>query len=259
MKSIERLACAGACVVLLAALGACGAAPSKSTTAPAAAAVKAKVASPGAVAAMMKQARFEVSGVYRNGASYVVKAKGPSGNEVLAAVDGKTGKIIGMDVVKWAPGAKRVKRGSRGNAFTGDVYEFGVAVPVAALATWVTYQPEQWVATTDEWIEVEGVTATWEEVTYEESVTEVAYETYVEEYSEDYGISLEEEVTAYETAEADIEDVTVTETVDETVIETAEVTEQVDQGGAADDGGDAGADAGADDAGADTGEGSAEE
>jgi hypothetical protein len=256
MRSIGRLACAAACVALLAISVGCGAAPAKKEAPPAAA--KAKVASPGQVASMMKQARFEVAGVYRNGAAYVVKAKGPSGNEVLAAVDGRTGKIIGMDVVKWAPGAKRVKRGSRGGAFTGDVYEFGVVVPVAALATWVTYEPVQWATSTDAWIEVETTTTTWSEVTYEEGVTEVAYESYVEEYTEDYGVELDEAVSAYEVAEADIEDATVTETTEVNTVETAEVTEEVGQADAgapeaeyaaaddagADDGGDAG-DAGA--------------
>jgi len=245
MKTIKQLAVAGACAVLLGAVAGCGAAPSK----PAAAeAPKAKVAAPGQVAAMMKQAKFEVAGVYRNGSSYVVEAKGPSGNQVLAAVDGRTGKIIGLDVVKWAPGAKRVKRGSRGDAFTGDVYEFGVAVPVTALATWVSYEPAVWTSTASEWIEVETTAATWSEVTYEESVTEVAYESYVEEYSEAYDISLEEEVTAYEVAETDIGADEATETVEVSETATVETAEAVET--AEDPGGDEPADeGGADDGG----------
>ena len=220
---MTTLACAGAALLAVSA-----------TAAAAAPSAKLKVLSPGQVGALMAKAKFKVSGVYRKGPSYVVRATGPTGNDVILAVDGKSGKIIGLDVVKWAPNAKRVKRGSRGNAFTGDVYEFGVSISLPALATWLVYEPAVWTSTNDTWIEVETTTVSWTEVTYEESVTEVSYETYTEEYSEEFDVSLEEEVSSYEEAEASIEEVSYTETSEETV-ETTEEMSDADDGGDADD------------------------
>lgn len=204
---------------------------------------KAKVMAPAKVARLMKQSKLEVAGVYRKGANYVVKAKGPSGNEVLVAVDGASGKILGLDVVKWAPGAKRVKRGSRGAAYSGDVYEFGQVAPVAALSTWVVYEPAQWVSTGPEWIEVETTPVSWTEVTYEENVTEVTYEEYAVEYAETYEVSLEEEAHAYEVAEETATEETVETVETAQTVETEETVEQGDTADtadhAADDGGDA--------------------
>ena len=246
MRTIHGLACAAAALLALTA-----------TSAAAAPGAKAKVLSPGQVGALMKKAKFKVAGVYRKGPSYVVRATGPTGNDVVLAVDGKSGKIIGLDVVKWAPKAKRVRRGSRGNAFTGDVYEFGVSISLPSLSTWVVYGPAVWTTTTnDTWIEVETTTVTWTEVTYEETITEVSYETYEAEYSEEYDIRLEEDVVdSYEAAEESIEETSVEETtVEETTVEETEVEEtQVDAADDADDGmaddGDS-ADAGGDDDGA---------
>lgn len=227
MKSTTRLACAAAAMLAFAATGA-------------AAAPKAKVISPRQVAGLMTKAKFKVAGVYRKGVDYVVRATGPTGNDVIVAVDGKSGKIIGLDVVKWAPSAKRVKRGSRGNAFTGDVYEFGVSISLPTLNTWVVYDDRAWTTGSD-WIEVEPVTVSWTEVTYETTVTEVSYETYTEEYTEEYGESLQEEVSSYETAEETItEEYTETTTTEETTVE--ESTETVDQGDDNDSGGQDGGD-----------------
>ena len=173
MKLTTRLAAAAAATAFLLLAGHAQAAPPR----------KDRVIPPARVTVLMKAAKFKVLAMYRKGANWVVRAKGASGNEVLTVLDGRTGKIIGLDVIKWAPGARRVTRGSRGNAFTGDVYEFGYSVPVAALATWVVYEEASWSVTTTEWLEVTVETISWSEVTYESSVTEISYEAYSVEYS----------------------------------------------------------------------------
>lgn len=196
MKLTTRLAVAAAATAFLLLSGHAQAAPPR----------KDRVIPPARVSALMKAAKFKVLAMYRKGANWVVRAKGASGNEVLTVLDGRNGKIIGLDVVKWAPGARRVARGSRGNTFTGDVYEFGYSVPVAALATWVVYEEASWSVTTTEWLEVTVETVTWSEVTYESSVTEVSYEEYSVEYSETYDVSLTETVSSYESYEETIEE-----------------------------------------------------
>lgn len=165
-----------------------------------------RVISPARVNALMSSAKLKVQTMQRRGDTYVVKAKGLSGNEVVVVVDGRKGDIIGLDVVKWAPGAKRIKRGSRGKAFTGDVYEFGVTLTLAALVGWTPYDSRAWSSTSVEWIEVTYETVTFTEVTYETTIIEESYETYSEEYSESYGVDLEETVTTYEETETSFEE-----------------------------------------------------
>jgi|GEM_PF-3267550 len=165
-----------------------------------------RVISPAKVSALMTSAKLKVQSIQRRGDTYVVKAKGLSGNEVVVVVDGRKGDIIGLDVVKWAPGAKRIKRGSRGKAFTGDVYEFGVTLSVAALVGWTLYDSRSWASTGVDWIEVTYEPVTFTEVTYETTVIEESYEVYTEEYSESYGVDLEETITTYEETETSIEE-----------------------------------------------------
>jgi len=165
-----------------------------------------RVISPAKVNALMTSAKLKVQTMQRRGDTYVVKAKGLSGNEVVVVVDGRKGDIIGLDVVKWAPGAKRIKRGSRGKAFTGDVYEFGVTLSVAALVGWTLYDNRSWASTGVDWIEVTYETVTFTEVTYETTIIEESYEVYTEEYSESYGVDLEETITTYEETESSIEE-----------------------------------------------------
>jgi hypothetical protein len=165
-----------------------------------------RVISPAKVNALMTSAKLKVQSMQRRGDTYVVNAKGLSGNEVVVVVDGRKGDIIGLDVVKWAPGAKRIKRGSRGKAFTGDVYEFGVTLTVAALVGWTLYDSRSWASTGVDWIEVTYEPVTFTEVTYETTVIEESYEVYTEEYSESYGVELEETITSYEETETSIEE-----------------------------------------------------
>jgi len=165
-----------------------------------------RVISPAKVNALMTSAKLKVQTMQRRGDTYVVKAKGLSGNEVVVVVDGRKAEIIGLDVVKWAPGAKRIKRGSRGKAFTGDVYEFGVTLTLAALVGWTPYDSRAWTSTSVEWIEVTYEPVTFTEVTYETTIIEETYESYSEEYSESYGVELEETVTSYEETETSVEE-----------------------------------------------------
>jgi hypothetical protein len=134
-----------------------------------------RIWSPHKVTQQFVAKQFKIEDVRRKGSTYVVLATGPKGNKVRLVVDGKTGKVRGMDVVKWASGARRVRRGSHGTAFFSEFYEFGVTIPEAQYVTWVDYDAPAWISsveyvevTTDEYTEE----VTFEEVTYEETVTE---------------------------------------------------------------------------------------
>jgi membrane-associated HD superfamily phosphohydrolase len=86
------------------------------------------------------------------------------------------------------------------------VYEFGVTLTLAALVGWTPYDSRAWSSTSVEWIEVTYETVTFTEVIYETTIIEESYETYSEEYSESYGVDLEETVTTYEETETSFEE-----------------------------------------------------
>lgn len=152
--------------------------------------------SPHKVAGMLQAKQFKVGAVKRKGSTYVVLATGKKGNQVRFVVDGRNGKVLGMDVVKWAPGAKRVKRGSHGADIFDEFYEFGVTIPAATYVTWVDYEPAQWTVETTDYIEVTYEEVSYETVTYEESVEEVT-----EEYAETGTVETTETTETTETVE----------------------------------------------------------
>ena len=180
--------------------------------------------SPGAVSRVITERGFRPSSVRRRGSTYVVDAVGKSGNQVRLIVDGKAGQIKGMDVIRWAPGAKRIAKGSRGDGFVNDAYEFGVTVPDSYLANWVVYQPDQWVwvspwidygddyeidysdisyddvpeLTYAEWEAAYGAIEAWDDSFYDEAIWETAVETYYEDnadaFEAEYGYAYNDQV-----------------------------------------------------------------
>jgi hypothetical protein len=141
--------------------------------------------SPHKVAELLASHDFKIRDIKRKGATYVVMADGKRGNKVLFVVDGLNGQIKGMDVVKWAPGAKRVKRGSHGVGFFDEFYEFGVVIPATIYMTWVDYNTTQWTSATTDYVEVSSVeiseSISYESVSYEENVQEITEDTAEEE------------------------------------------------------------------------------
>ena len=168
-------------------LAACGEPPAAESAAAAgqvAMAPDGQTMSPGAVTRSLQGRGFTPTNVRRRGGTYVVDARGPSGNDVRMVVDGRAGQIRGMDVRRWAPGQRRISRGSRGNRFVNDTYEFGVTLEDALLADWVLYEEADWVSD-EAWIEYEEVEEwEWSEITYEESIEEYSYEEWEAEYGE---------------------------------------------------------------------------
>lgn len=144
-----------------------------------------KAMSPGAVNRVMTQRGFRPTSVKRRGTTYVVDAVGRTGNQVRMVVDGRAGQIKGLDVVRWAPGARRIAKGSRGTTFVNDAYEFGYTLPDSYLVEWIVYTPAQWEIYVP-WIDYgeDYVIEDWSEVYYEEDIEEVSYDYWVEEYGE---------------------------------------------------------------------------
>lgn len=184
----NRMLGAVAAAALMAVVSACNNGTDAKTDAPAAqeqrvaTAPEGRTMAPGAVTRSLQGRGFTPTNVRRRGDTYVVDATSRNGNQVRMVVDGRRGQIRGMDVRRWAPGQRRIARGSRGNGFVNDAYEFGVTLDDAYLADWVVYDEASW-DSTDAWIEYEDVTDwEWSEVTYEESIEEWSYEEYEAEY-----------------------------------------------------------------------------
>lgn len=173
-----------AALALSVSLAACGDSSSNGSAAAAqvAMAPEGRTMSPGAVTRSLQGRGFTPTNVRRRGGTYVVDARGSSGNDVRLVVDGRAGQIRGMDVLRWAPGQKRIARGSRGNRFVNDTYEFGVTLEDALLLSWILYGADEWNSDVA-WIEYEEVTDwEWSEIYYEDTVEEVSYELWEEEY-----------------------------------------------------------------------------
>ena len=139
--------------------------------------------SPGGVNRVVTERGFRPESVKRRGSTYVVDAVGKTGNKVRLVIDGKAGQIKGLDVIRWAPGAKRIAKGSRGATFVNDTYEFGYTLPDSYFVNWIVYQPAQWLIWTP-WIDYgdDYVITDWSDVYYEDFIEEVTYEEWVEYY-----------------------------------------------------------------------------
>ncbi|WP_298162439.1 hypothetical protein [Brevundimonas sp.] len=144
-----------------------------------------KALSPGGVNKVLTDRGFTPEKVRRRGSTYVVDAVGKTGNKVRLVIDGKAGQIKGLDVIRWAPGAKRIAKGSRGATFVNDTYEFGYTLPDSYFADWINYQPAQW-QVWEPWIDYgdEYVIDDWNEVYYEDFVDEISYAEWVDAYGE---------------------------------------------------------------------------
>ncbi len=144
-----------------------------------------KALSPGGVNKVLTDRGFTPQNVRRRGSTYVVDAVGKTGNQVRLVIDGKAGQIKGLDVIRWAPGAKRIAKGSRGATFVNDTYEFGYTLPDSYFVDWIIYQPAQW-QVWEPWIDYgdEYVIDDWNEVYYEDYVDEISYAEWVEYYGD---------------------------------------------------------------------------
>jgi hypothetical protein len=101
-----------------------------------------QVLSPSAIAARLGQKGFRVSEMYRKGSAYAVTAMGPSGNKVLLMVDGRSGVILGLNVLaaKVAVAPQRAPTA----VFIDDRHPFGAVVPAVVYDSWQRYDQPQW-------------------------------------------------------------------------------------------------------------------
>jgi hypothetical protein len=97
---------------------------------------------PGAIAQRLTRQRFKIQKMYRKGPAYAVAATGPSGNKVLMMVDGRSGGILGLNVLT---AVVQVTPQRAPNAvFIDDRHPFGAVVPAVIYDTWQEYSETQW-------------------------------------------------------------------------------------------------------------------
>lgn len=151
---------------------------------------------------------------------YFLHVADAAGNEAILAVDGFSAEIIGLTVLKLAPGVTATPAGSKGKRFVDLTYVYGYVI---------------------EWSVYESYTEiTTEELTITEEYTEVSYE-------ETEEVTYEE---VEESSEADLDEGTAEDAAGDELAD--DNNDEVDEAGA-DDGADDSADDGADDGGADDG------
>jgi uncharacterized membrane protein YgcG len=97
---------------------------------------------PGAIAQRLTRQHFRIQKMYRKGPAYAVAAIGPSGNKVLMMVDGRSGGILGLNVLT---AVVQVTPQRAPNAvFVDDRHPFGAVVPAVIYDTWQEYSETQW-------------------------------------------------------------------------------------------------------------------
>ncbi len=104
--------------------------------------------SPAAIARRLSARRFRINAMYRRGPAYAVKAVGPSGNQVEMMVDGRSGEIIGLNIVKAVTAIALAinNMNAQKASFIDDRHPFGAVVPEVVYAHWQGYQQAQWEA-----------------------------------------------------------------------------------------------------------------
>jgi hypothetical protein len=101
-----------------------------------------QVMSPPAIAARLGKQGFRVDEMYRKGLAYAVTADGPSGNKVLLMVDGRSGVILGLNVL--AAKVAVVPQRAPNAVYTDDRHPFGAVVPAVVYVSWQRYDQPQW-------------------------------------------------------------------------------------------------------------------
>ena len=100
------------------------------------------VMSPSAIAVRLGKQGFRVDEMYRKGLAYAVTADGPSGNKVLLMVDGRSGVILGLNVL--AAKVAVVPQRAPNAVYTDDRHPFGAVVPAVVYVSWQRYDQPQW-------------------------------------------------------------------------------------------------------------------
>ena len=101
-----------------------------------------QVMSPSALAVRLGKQGFRVDEMYRKGLAYAVTADGPSGNKVLLMVDGRSGVILGLNVL--AAKVAVVPQRAPNAVYTDDRHPFGAVVPGVVYVSWQRYDQPQW-------------------------------------------------------------------------------------------------------------------
>jgi hypothetical protein len=119
-----------------------------------------KIYSPGMIARDLEKRGYRIEKMKRKGTTYSVTATGPNRNRVQITVDGRSGDIVGLAVLKPADnliGAiAAIVRAATGTRYVDDWHPFGIIVPDIYQTRWTVVSTEVW---TD--YSVEYVTEDW--------------------------------------------------------------------------------------------------
>lgn len=180
----------------------------------------------------MRSAHFIVTALEKKGLKvldsrrkaqvYFLHVADDAGNEAILAVDGYSAEIVGLTIVKLAPGVTATAAGTKGKHFVDLTYVYGYAIEMSVYESYTEITTEEL-----------SVTEEYSEVSYEET-EEVTYE------------------EVEDTADSDLDEGTAEDAEgDEMADDNNDEVDQADDG--ADDGADDAGDDGADDGGADDG------
>jgi len=114
---------------------------------PAATAARGQALSPSAINRKLAAKRYRVQEMYRNGSAYQVKAVGPSGSKVEMMVDGRSGAILGLNVLSGLAAIANAVFGPNHHmhtAYVDDRTPFGAVVPSVVYSKWKPYSPRDW-------------------------------------------------------------------------------------------------------------------
>ena len=110
---------------------------------------KDQILSPGAIDQGLKKLGYRIERMKRKGTTYAVTAIGRSGNRVQLTVDGRSGAIIGLAVLKAAPGqAAKVAaavKSRKGTRYVDDSSPFGIIIPDIFTTRWTVVPSTQWI------------------------------------------------------------------------------------------------------------------
>lgn len=181
-----------------------------------------KMRSPHFIVTALEKKGLKVLDSRRKAQVYFLHVADDAGSEAILAVDGFSAEIIGLTILKLAPGVTATPAGSKGKHFVDLTYVYGYVIEESVYLSYTEITTEEL-----------SVTEEYSEVSYEET-EEVTYE------------------EVEDTADSDLDEGTAEDAAgDEMADDNNDEVDQADDG--ADDGADDAADDGADDGGADDG------
>jgi hypothetical protein len=109
---------------------------------------KDRIYSAGAIAKSLEKRGYRIEKMKRKGTTYSVTATSAKGNRVQLTVDGRSGDIVGLAVLKAEPSLAAViaaiVKGGTGRRYVDDRHPFGIIIPDTYQSRWTVITTETW-------------------------------------------------------------------------------------------------------------------